>query len=51
MLPKEKYQLFEEDEYAKLGFDEKDLSSSWGFWNPSSDSFRNPPLKKDRPIL
>jgi len=28
--------LFEHPEYAKLGFDEKDLSSSWSFWDPSS---------------
>jgi hypothetical protein len=32
------YQLFEGHEYAKLGIDEKNLSHSWDFWNPSSFS-------------
>jgi len=36
---KEKHRLFREDEYAKLGSDEKDLSCSWDFWNHSSPSF------------
>ena len=31
--------LFEGREYAKLGFDEKDLSPPWDFWNHSSLCF------------
>jgi hypothetical protein len=46
-----KQQLFENHECAKLGFNEKVLSSSWDFWNLSSDSFRNFSLQKNRTIL
>jgi hypothetical protein len=38
------YQLFEDDEYAKLGLDEKSSSHSWDFWDHSSPSLRNLPF-------
>ena len=34
-----KERLFGEPEYAKLGIDAEDLSTSWDFWNPPPYSF------------